>query len=124
MAPGELDIKNSDGVHHNIHSLSSANEPFNVAQPKFRKVISEEIGKPEVIRIRCDVHSWMHGWLFVTDHPATVTDDTGAFKLENISPGKHRIEVWHPVLGAQSKTVEVKSGETARVTFELATKKG
>lgn len=124
MAPGELDIKNSDGILHNIHSFSSANSPFNMAQPKFRKVISEEISKPEVIRVQCDVHSWMHGWLFVTDHPATVTDTAGAFKLENVSPGKHQIEVWHPILGSQSKTVDVKAGETVRVTFELATKKG
>jgi plastocyanin len=123
MAPGELDIRNSDGILHNIHSYSSVNSPFNMAQPKFRKVISEEIGKPEVIKVQCDVHSWMHGWLFVTDHPATVTDTVGAFKLENVSPGKHKIEVWHPVLGSQSKTVDVKPGETVRVTFELATKK-
>ena len=124
MAPGELDVKNSDGILHNIHSFSSANPPFNMAQPKFRKVISEEINRPEVIRIQCDVHSWMHGWLFVTDHPAAVTDTAGAFKLENVSPGKHKIEVWHPVLGSQSKTVDVKPGETARVTFELTPKKG
>lgn len=124
MAPGELDVKNSDGILHNIHSFSSANPPFNMAQPKFRKVISEEINRPEVIRIQCDVHSWMHGWLFVTDHPAAVTDAAGAFTLENVSPGKHKIEVWHPVLGSQSKTVDVKPGETARVTFELTPKKG
>jgi carboxypeptidase family protein len=123
MAPGELDIRNSDGILHNIHSYSSVNAPFNMAQPKFRKVISEEIGKPEIIRVQCDVHSWMHGWLFVTNHPATVTDTAGAFRLENVSPGQHKIEVWHPVLGSQSKTVDVKAGETVRVTFELAAKK-
>lgn len=123
MAPGELDIQNSDGILHNIHSYSSVNSPFNMAQPKFRKVISEEIGKPEIIRVQCDVHSWMHGWLFVTDRPATVTDSLGAFKLQNVSPGKHKIEVWHPVLGSQSKTVDVKPGETVRVTFELAATK-
>lgn len=124
MAPGALDIRNSDGILHNIHSFSSANSPFNQAQPKFRKVISEEITKPEIIRIQCDVHSWMHGWLFVTSHPATLTDAAGTFKLENVSPGKHKIEVWHPVLGSQSKTVDVKPGEAVQVTFDLAAKKG
>jgi plastocyanin len=123
MAPGELDIVNSDGVLHNIHSFSSANAPFNKAQPRFRKVISEELSQPEIVRIQCDVHSWMHGWLFVTSHPATVTDTAGAFKLENVPAGMHRVEVWHPVLGTQSKTVEVKPGQTVNVTFELATRK-
>lgn len=124
MAPGELTILNSDGVLHNIHSFSSVNPPFNKAQPKFRKEISEEINKPEIIRIQCDVHSWMHAWLFVTDHPATVTGATGAFKLENVPPGTHKVEVWHPVLGTQTKTVEVMPGQTAKVAFELAVKKG
>ena len=123
MAPGELDIRNSDGVLHNIHSYSTVNSPFNMAQPKFRKVISEEINKPEVIRVQCDVHAWMHGWLFVTDHPATLTDSGGSFQLENVTPGQHKIEVWHPVLGTQSKMVDVKPGEVTRVTFELTSKK-
>jgi hypothetical protein len=123
MAPGELNILNSDSVLHNIHSFSSTNPPFNKAQPKFRKKISEDIDRPEIIPIRCDVHSWMHAWLFVTDHPAAVTDTSGTFKIDGIPPGKHKIEVWHPFLGTQSKTVEVKSGQAVKVTFELAAKK-
>jgi hypothetical protein len=46
MGPGELDILNSDGILHNIHSTSTANRPFNMAQPKFKKVITEEIASP------------------------------------------------------------------------------
>lgn len=56
--------------------------------------ISEEIGKPEIIRVQCDVHAGTQGWLFVTDHPATVTDATGAFKLENVPPGRHKVHVF------------------------------
>ncbi len=32
--------------------------------------------------------------------------------------GKHEIEAWHPALGSQSKTVDVKRGETVKVMFE------
>jgi hypothetical protein len=123
MAPGALDILNSDGVLHNIHSSSTLNPPFNKAQPKFRKVISEEIDRPEIIKLQCDVHAWMRGWLFVTDHPAMVTDPSGSFKLVNVPAGTHRVEVWHPVLGTQSKTIDVRPGETVTVAFELAVKK-
>ena len=123
MAPGELDILNSDGVLHNIHTFSTANPPFNKAQPKFKKVMTEKIEKPEVIKIQCDAHSWMHGWIVVTENPAAVTDEKGAFKLENVPPGKHKVEVWHPVLGKQSKDVEVKAGQEVKVAFELAAKK-
>jgi plastocyanin len=123
MAPGEVDILNSDGVLHNIHTFSTANPPINKAQPKFKKTMTEKFEKPEAIRLQCDAHSWMHGWILVTDNPAATTDDKGSFKLENVPPGKHKVEVWHPVLGKQSKEVEVKAGQEAKVSFELAAKK-
>jgi hypothetical protein len=41
----------------------------------------------------------------------------------NPPPGKHRVEVWHPVLGQQSKTVEVQPGQSVTVVFEMAAKK-
>ena len=123
MAPGELEILNSDGVLHNIHTFSTANPPFNKAQPKFKKVMTEKLEKPEAIKVQCDAHSWMHGWIFVTENPAAATDDKGSFKIENVPPGKHKVEVWHPVLGKQSKEVEVKAGQDVKVSFELAAKK-
>jgi plastocyanin len=123
MAPGELDILNSDGVLHNIHTFSTANPAFNKAQPKFKKVMTEKLEKPEAIKVQCDAHSWMHGWILVTENPAAETDEKGAFKIENVPPGKHKVEVWHPVLGKQTKDVEVKAGQEAKVSFELAAKK-
>ena len=123
MAPGELDILNSDGVLHNIHTFSTANPSINKAQPKFKKTMTEKFEKSEVIRVQCDAHSWMQGWIVVTENPAAVTDDKGSFKLENVPPGKHKVEVMHPVLGKQSKEVEVKAGQEAKVAFELAVKK-
>jgi plastocyanin len=123
MTPGEVDILNSDGVLHNIHTFSTANPPINKAQPKFKKTMTEKFDKPEAIKIQCDAHSWMHGWILVTDNVAAATDDKGTFKIENVPAGKHKVEVWHPVLGKQSKDVEVKAGQETKVSFELAAKK-
>jgi plastocyanin len=119
MSPGELKILNSDGVLHNIHTFSSINPPFNKAQPKFRKEMVEKIEKPELIKVQCDAHSWMLGWIYVTENPTVVTGGNGAFKLENVPPGKHKVEVVHPVLGKQTKDVEVKAGQETKVAFEL-----
>jgi plastocyanin len=123
MAPGEVDILNSDGVLHNIHTFSTANPSINKAQPKFKKTMTEKFEKPEAIKVQCDAHSWMLGWIYVTDSPVATTDDKGSFKIENVPAGKHKVEVWHPVLGKQTKEVEVKAGQDAKVTFELAAKK-
>jgi plastocyanin len=119
MAPGEIKILNSDGVLHNIHTFSTVNAPINKAQPKFKKEMVEKLDKPELIKVQCDAHSWMLGWIYVTENPTAVTDGNGAFKLENVPPGKHKVEVIHPVLGKQTKEVEVKAGQDTKVAFEL-----
>lgn len=120
MMAGEVDVLNSDGVLHNIHTSSTANEPINKAQPKFKQVMTVTFDKPETIRVRCDVHSSMEGWIVVVPHPYFgVTGRNGETKIENVPPGNHTIEVWHPVLGSQKKEVEVKTGQTTKVTFQL-----
>ena len=119
MTPGEIEIKNSDGILHNIHTYSTANASINKAQPKFKKVMTEKFEKPEVIKITCDVHSWMLGWIAVVPGPAGVTDPSGAVKIENVPAGKHTVEVWHETLGKQTKDVEVKAGQTVKVAFEM-----
>jgi plastocyanin len=119
MAPGEIKILNSDGVLHNIHTFSTANPPINKAQPKFKKEMVEKFQKPELIKVVCDAHSWMLGWIYVTEAPVAVSDGNGAFKIENVPAGKHKVEVTHPVLGKQTKEVEVKAGQETKVAFEL-----
>jgi hypothetical protein len=115
--PAVLDQKGCE--FHNIHTFSTANPPINKAQPKFKKEMVEKLEKPELIKVQCDAHSWMHGWIYVTESPTAVTDGNGAFKLENVPPGKHKVEVVHPVLGKQTKEVEVKAGQDTKVAFEL-----
>jgi hypothetical protein len=119
MAPGELELKNSDGILHNIHTYSTANPAINKAQPKFKKTMTEKFEKPEIIKLTCDVHSWMLGWVAVVPGVAAVTDGNGVAKLENVPAGKQKIEVWHETLGKQEKEVDVKAGQTTKVSFEM-----
>jgi plastocyanin len=119
MTPGEVEIKNDDDILHNIHTYSTANPAINKAQPKFKKTMTEKFEKPEMIKITCDVHSWMLGWVAVVPGAAAVTDANGVAKIENVPAGKQKIEVWHEVLGKQEKEVEVKAGQTTKVSFEM-----
>ena len=119
MSPGEIEIKNSDDILHNIHTYSTANPAINKAQPKFKKTMTEKFDKPEMIKVTCDVHSWMLGWVAVTPGPAAVTDNNGVAKIENVPAGKQKVEVWHETLGKQEKEVDVKAGATTKVSFEM-----
>jgi hypothetical protein len=119
MQPGELEIKNSDDILHNIHTYSTANPSINKAQPKFKKTMTEKLEKPEFVKITCDVHSWMLGWVAVVPGLAGVTDKDGVTKIENVPAGKQKIEVWHETLGKQEKEVDVKAGQVTKVSFEM-----
>ena len=120
MMPGELELKNSDDILHNIHTYSTANPTINKAQPKFKKTMMEKFEKPEVVKLTCDVHSWMLGWVAIVPTPyAGVTDQNGTVKIDNVPAGKQTVEIWHETLGKQTKEVEVKAGATTKVSVEM-----
>ncbi len=122
-AGSSVDVLNSDGILHNIHSYSKVNSVFNMAQPKFKKTLTVKIDKPEVFNVKCDVHGWMTGWFFSGENPYfAVTDKTGTFKLTDVPPGTYNVEVWHETLGKASQKVTVKPKEEAKVNFEMAKK--
>jgi plastocyanin len=116
-----VDIVNSDGILHNIHTWSKDNPSFNRAQPKFKKVMSTTFAKPEIFRIACDVHSWMKGWVVVAASAWNVlTDESGAFALKDVPAGTYTVEFWHETLGTQTRTVTVPA--TGAATLDLSFK--
>lgn len=120
-AGAELTIVNSDGILHNIHSYSTKNPPFNKAQPKFKKELKEKFAEPEVIKLTCDAHGWMTGWLVVQDHPYyTTTNASGVFLIKDVPPGEYELRFWHETLGEAMRKVTVKKKEETQVSVELA----
>lgn len=119
----DLTILNSDGILHNIHTYSTKNPAFNKAQPKFKKAMKEKFAQAEVVKLTCDAHSWMNGWLVVQDHPYyAVTDANGAFKITDVPPGDYEVKFWHETLGESAQKVSVKAKEEAKVSVEMAKK--
>ena len=122
-AGSKVNIKNDDGILHNIHSYSTKNPAFNLAQPKFKKVMTVEVKQPEIIQVTCDAHGWMKGWWYVTDSPYfAVTDEKGNFTIKGVPPGEYTVEVWQEKLGTQDQKVNLKAGDTAKADFTLKPK--
>ena len=120
-AGSELEILNNDGILHNIHTYSEANAAFNQAQPKFRKKLKKTFEKPEVVRVECDAHGWMKGWIVVMDHPYyAVTDEAGAFSLTDVPAGEYELKIWHETLGETMQKVTVEAGSDASLAVELS----
>jgi len=121
-AGAELTILNSDGILHNIHTYSEKNTAINVAQPGFKKKMRRSFSEPEIIRIACDVHNWMGGYIVVTDHPYyAITDASGNFELSNVPAGTYTLEYWQETLGKMTIEATVEAGGTAEANVEYAT---
>ena len=115
-----LQISNSDPTGHNVHSLSEKGNAFNVSQPKQGMVTRFPLKSDElVMRIRCDIHSWMVSYVAIVPHPYfSVSGMDGAFTIQRVPAGRHTIQTWHEAYGRLTKTVDVKPGQT--VTVDLA----
>jgi plastocyanin len=119
---GTVEFLNSDRLLHNVRSDGKENPPFNRAQPHAR-TISMVFRSPEVLRVDCDLHSWMRGWVVVTEHPYyALTNEEGQFVLNNVPPGKYTLQVWQETLGTASQEVTVASGGTSSVTVDMQKK--
>jgi hypothetical protein len=112
-------IKNSDGLLHNVHSLSEQNPPFNRAMPASIQEVDQAFAKEEfMFRVKCDVHPWMNAFVTVSPHPFfAVTGADGAFEIAGLPAGTYELEAWHERLGTQTATVTVADGESAGQAF-------
>lgn len=119
VAGQTIDIKNSDGTLHNVHTYKGAESWFNQAQPKGSDMIGKESPEdPTVVKFTCDVHPWMRGFVVVTDHPYfAVSAADGSFTIDKLPPGKYKLEAWHATYGLKTADVEVADGKPADVTF-------
>jgi hypothetical protein len=120
-AGSTIDVLNSDGILHNIHTTSTVNPSVNQAQPKFKPKIQLKIEKPEwPIKVQCDAHGWMSAYWIAQEHPyVAITDASGAFKIADLPPGDYEVEMWHEKLGKKTEKVSVKAKEETKVAWKL-----
>jgi plastocyanin len=117
-----LSVINSDPVTHNIHPMAQINREWNHSQGAGDEPLARKFTKAEVlIRVKCNIHSWMHAFIGVTENPYyAVTDDKGAFTIPNLPPGEYTLEAVHEKLGTQDQkiTVTAKGAVTADFAFK------
>jgi hypothetical protein len=124
-AGSTIDIINSDGILHNIHTESTINPVVDMAQPSFKKNIDVTVADPEIIKVGCDAHNWMEGWWYATANPYyAVTGPDGKYEIKNVPPGSYSLQVWQEKLGIEKRTVAVGQGASLKVNFTVESKLG
>ena len=113
-----LQVRNSDDLLHNVHSLTEKGNASNISEPKAGMVQSFKLKDEEVLRIKCDVHRWMTTYVGIVSHPYfAVTGDAGTFEIANVPPGSYTIRAWHERYGPVTQMVRVRAGATTNVDF-------
>jgi hypothetical protein len=117
---GDFEIVNSDPVLHNTHGFLGKLTVFNVALPNQGQRIKKPLQKTGMVRVECDAHGWMLGWVYVADNPYyAVSTKDGMFTLTNVPPGTYTLVGWQAYTGAVEVPVTVKAKEVTPVTVEL-----
>ncbi len=116
----QLAITSEDDTLHSTHAYDDRNRTdFNIAMPFAGMNVTRPLRRPGVMRIECDSHTWMRGWIVVSNDVGAVSGPDGMFTIEDVPAGTHEVTIWHETLGAQPQSVTVTAGETTTVAFTL-----
>ena len=118
---------NKDDIRHHVYSFSPAKQfelPLYSGTPAL-PVLFDKVG---VVKLGCNIHDWMIGYLYVTDAPYFgKTTVQGKVELKDLPEGPYRVRVWHPRLdGTEESTtrhIEVKDNAPGSAQWELRLKR-
>lgn len=115
-------VKNSDSVGHNFHTISKGifNTNKKINADAEMAVPANRVRRPGIIRVKCDIHSWMTGWWYVAATPyAVLTGDDGNFSITGIPAGTYTVKIWHETLGESEQSVVVEANGTTEMSVSL-----
>ncbi len=115
-----LVFKSSDAASHNVRFTGFNNTGINqtlapAATFELKNLKAERLP----MKLLCDIHPWMKGWIMVFDHPffATTAAD-GSFEITGIPAGQQNLVLWQEKVGyatpgaGRGVSVTIKAGAT------------
>ena len=86
----------------------------------FRSRIPTELKRAGEVRVDCDAHGWMEGWVYVVDNPYfAITGADGKFSIADVPPGTYTLVAVQPFTGPIEQPVTVTGGQAADLIIEL-----
>jgi hypothetical protein len=115
-----ITTSSSDPILHTTNAQTNAGKTiFNVAVPVPGIKISKPVKDVGLLRLSCNTHPWMRGWVLVTDEISAVTGADGTFTLDEVPAGTYELRIWHEVLKGAAQKVTVATGKTSSISFVL-----
>jgi hypothetical protein len=117
---GPLVVINSDPVLHNTHGYYGKRTAFNMALPNQGQRIPTELTRAAPVKVDCDAHGWMEGWIYVVDNPYyAITGADGTFSIADVPAGTYKLVAIQSLTGPVEQSVTVAAGKPTNLTIEL-----
>ena len=76
------------------------------------------------MKLKCDSHGWMQGYVVVGDNPYHATSGAdGRFTIEGAPVGTYELQAWHELYGIKTAKVTVEAGKVATVDLSFDAEK-
>ena len=110
---------NLDKIHHNVFSRTPGSE-FDLGLYRSGKSKEFRFSSPGVVRIYCNIHSQMAGYVLVLDGAAFgVADEQGAYRIGGVPDGRREVRIWHERAGETSTSVTLAAGQPSTLSVTL-----
>jgi plastocyanin len=93
---GRLDVVNKDPVLHNTHGYYGKRTAFNLALPNEGQTIPVDLNRAGTVRVDCDAHGWMEGWVYVVENPYYAVPAPWQIQITRSARQYKRVTVQHP----------------------------
>ena len=114
-----VEFPNSDRFYHNVFSLSK-NKRFDLGRYAAGRSQSVRFDRAGIVRVFCDIHSHMNGFILVFSHPFfAVTDQEGRYRIDRVPPGSYAMTAWNEGVSSDPKPVTVPESGATEVDFTL-----
>ena len=102
-----VQFPNKDNIRHHVYSFS---QPKKFELPLYSGTPSQPVlfDKPGVVKLGCNIHDWMLGYVYVTETPYFgKTGIDGRVDLDQLPAGRYVARVWHPLMeGSETATIK------------------
>lgn len=106
-------------LHTTQAQLENGRTIFNVALPVPGLNLNKPVGSAGTVRLSCNTHPWMRGWMIVTDDAGAISGADGRFSIDNVPPGTYELRVWHESLKGAPQKITVVAGKPTEINFSL-----
>ena len=111
-AGSTIEIVNNDPILHNTHIIDGDDTVFNVATPLKSITVRKTMTATGMLFVRCDLHPFMHSWIFVPPNPYyVVVKNSGTVVWTDISPGTYLLQKWEAGKITKSLQIHLSPGE-------------